>query len=228
MSDVAATEKRPDRQQALAVDEFFYFFLRLRKNEVRRVARVLRERYPDESPQQLARRLVDAKTGLAAIGGGLLYLPQMVPGLGQALKLMGVVGAGSMLTRMHLYLILEIAAVYGEDVDDTARVMEMVAVVGAGSMLTRMHLYLILEIAAVYGEDIDDTARVMEMVAVVGATGFGAAAPQLLARFNLSPIFWVPAGALSMTLVTRLIGLGATRLYQARSRAAGDATVPTG
>jgi hypothetical protein len=190
MSDVAATEKRPVHPQALAVDEFFYFFLRLRKNEVRRVARVLRERYPDESPQQLARRLVDAKTGLAAIGGGLLYLPQMLPGMGQVFKMMGVVGAGSMLTRMHLYLILEIAAVYGED--------------------------------------IDDTARVMEMVAVVGATGFGAAAPQLLARFNLSPIFWVPAGALSMTLVTRLIGLGATRLYQARSRAAGDATVATG
>jgi hypothetical protein len=190
MNDVSATDPSGGRPQTLAIEEFFYFFLRLRKNEVRRVVRVLRERYPDESPRRLARRLVDAKTGLAAIGGGLLYLPQMLPGLGQGLKLMGVVGAGSMLTRMHLYLILEIAAVYGED--------------------------------------IDDTARVMEMVAVVAATGIGAAAPTLVARFNLSPLYWVPAGALSMTLVTRLIGLAATRLYEARTAAAPDGAVLAG
>jgi hypothetical protein len=190
MNDVSATDPSGGRPQTLAIEEFFYFFLRLRKNEVRRVVRVLRERYPDESPRRLARRLVDAKTGLAAIGGGLLYLPQMLPGLGQGLKLLGVVGAGSMLTRMHLYLILEIAAVYGED--------------------------------------IDDTARVMEMVAVVAATGIGAAAPTLVARFNLSPLYWVPAGALSMTLVTRLIGLAATRLYEARTAAAPDGAVLAG
>jgi len=190
MNDVSSTDSQIGRPQTLATEEFFYFFLRLRKNEVRRVARVLRERYPDDSPRQLARRLVDAKTGLAAIGGGLLYLPQMLPGLGQGLKLLGVVGAGSMLTRMHLYLILEIAAVYGED--------------------------------------IDDSARVLEMVAVVAATGLGATAPTLVARLNLSPLYWVPAGALSMTLVTRLIGLAATRLYEARMAAVPDGAVLAG
>jgi hypothetical protein len=35
------------------------------------------------------------------------------------------------LTRLHLYLILEIALLYGKDIDDQARVPEMLAVVAA-------------------------------------------------------------------------------------------------
>ncbi|NBC13484.1 MAG: hypothetical protein GVY09_09095 [Gammaproteobacteria bacterium] len=122
------------RRQSLAAEEFFYFFLRLRKNEIRRTVRQLEQQFPDEDLRRRARRLVDAKTGLAALGGGLLYVPSLFPAAGQVLKLAGVVGAASMLTRMHLYLILEIAAVYGEDIDDLARVPELIAVVAATGM----------------------------------------------------------------------------------------------
>ena len=119
------------RIQSLSTDEFFYFFLRLRKSEIRRTVRVLQGRYPEESPAQLARRLIEAKATLASIGGTLLHLPLLFPGLGQVLKLIGVVGATSLLTRMHLYMILEIALVFGKDIDDQARVPEMAAVVAA-------------------------------------------------------------------------------------------------
>ncbi len=122
------------RRQSLAAEEFFYFFLRLRKNEIRRTVRQLEAQFPDDDLRTRARRLVDAKTGLAAVGGGLLYVPGLFPAAGQFLKLAGVVGAASLLTRMHLYLILEIACVYGEDIDDLARVPEMLAVVGATGM----------------------------------------------------------------------------------------------
>jgi uncharacterized protein (DUF697 family) len=122
----------PDRQlQGLATEEFFYFFLRLRKSEIRRSVQTLRDRYPDEPPEALARRLIAAKTGLSLLGGALLYAPALVPGAGQAIQLLGLVGATSMLTRMHLYLILEIAHLYGRDIDDSARVPEMLAVVAA-------------------------------------------------------------------------------------------------
>ena len=46
---------------------------------------------------------------------------------GQALKILGVAGGASVLTRMHLYLIMEIALLYGKDIEDQARVPEMVA-----------------------------------------------------------------------------------------------------
>ncbi len=117
--------------QSLTTEQFFYFFLRLRKGEVRRTVQTLRGRYPDEDPKQLAHRLIVAKSRLAMLGGSLLHLPLVVPGIGPALKLLGLVGATSMLTRMHLYLILEIALVYGRDIDDSARVPEMSAVVAA-------------------------------------------------------------------------------------------------
>lgn len=129
--------------QSLTTDQFFYFFLRLRKGEVRRTVQSLTSRYPDERPEQLAQRLIAAKSRLAILGGGLLNLPLAVPGVGQALKLAGMVGATSMLTRMHLYLILEVALVFGKDIDDRARVSEMAAVVAATGLSSATSLWLL-------------------------------------------------------------------------------------
>jgi len=117
--------------QSLSTEEFFYFFLRLRKGEIRRTVATLRERYPDETERQLAMRLIQSKTRLSLLGGTLMNLPHLLPGVGLVIKMIGTVGASSMMTRLHLYLILEIALVYGRDLDDKARVTEMAAVVAA-------------------------------------------------------------------------------------------------
>lgn len=104
-----------------------------------------------------------------------MHLPVLLPGLGQALTLLGFVGGASAITRMHLYLILEIALVYGKD--------------------------------------IEDEARVSEMAAVVAVTGAAAAAPLLVHALELNPLYTIPAGGLTATAVTRLIGERAIRLY---------------
>lgn len=57
--------------QPLAVEEFFYFCLRLRNSEVRRVAQLTIARYPDENPEQIAHRLINSKGGLSPLGGAL-------------------------------------------------------------------------------------------------------------------------------------------------------------
>ena len=115
--------------QSVLTDKFFYFFLRLRKNQVRKVVDSINIRFPEETLDQRARRLIEAQTSLSFLGGALVQLPMLIPGLGLALGLMGFVGGASALTRMHLYLILEIALLYGRDIDDQARVPEMVSVV---------------------------------------------------------------------------------------------------
>ena len=161
--------------QSLSTEEFFYFFLRLRKGEIRRTVAMLRERYPSETERQLAARLIRSKARLSLLGGTLLNLPVLLPGAGLLLKMIGIVGATSMLTRLHLYLILEIALVFGND--------------------------------------IDDQARVAEMAAVVAATGLGIAAPLLVRVFGLHPVYSLPAGGLSATATTRLIGYTAVRFY---------------
>lgn len=117
--------------QTILTDNFFYFFLSLRKNRIEKVVEAINSRFPEETPSQRARRLIAAQTPLSFLGGVLTELPMLIPGLGQALGLLGLVGGTSVLIRMHLYLILEIARLFGKDINDEARVPEMVSVVMA-------------------------------------------------------------------------------------------------
>ena len=128
--------------QDILTENFFYFFLRLRKGHVRKMVEIMNARYPGETLEQRARRLVSAQTPLSFLSGTLLHLPMLIPGLGQALRLLGFVGGAAMLTRMHLYLILEIALLYGRDIDDQARVPEMVSVVAATGLAAGAPLLL--------------------------------------------------------------------------------------
>lgn len=138
-----ATDDAPFQDtQSMLTDEFFYFFLRLRKARIRVVVEAIRVRFPDETPEQLARRLIAAQTQLSFLGGALLHLPWLIPGLGQTLQLLGLVGGGTALTRMHLYLILEIALLFGKDIDEQERVPEMAAVVAATGLAAGTPLLL--------------------------------------------------------------------------------------
>jgi hypothetical protein len=121
----------PQHLQSILTEEFFYFFLSLRKSRIRKVVEAIQARFPDETPEQLARRLISAQSQLTFLGGTLMHLPMLIPGLSQMLQLLDFVGGASILTRMHLYLILEIALLHGKDIDDQARVPEMVSVVAA-------------------------------------------------------------------------------------------------
>jgi hypothetical protein len=118
-------------RQSILADQFFYFFFRLRKDRIRKVVGSIHACYPGETAEQKARRLIAAQTPLSFLGGALMHLPMLVPGLGQAFQVMGLVGGASAITRMHLYLILEIALLYDRDIEDSARVQEMLAVVAA-------------------------------------------------------------------------------------------------
>lgn len=133
--------------QSQTIDQLFYFFLGLRKGEIRGRVKSLQTRYPDETPEQLARRLVNAQLPLAMLGGTLVDLPLYLPGTGTALKLLGVVGGASALIRLHLSLILEIALLFGHDIDDRARLKDMWVVLcatalAAGAPLTARTLGL--------------------------------------------------------------------------------------
>lgn len=122
------------RTQGMVTDEFLYFFLRLRKGEVRRVVQRVKSLYPDESPEQLARRLVNTQSVLSFVGGSVLHVPQLLPVAGNVWKLAGFAGGASIMTRMHLYLILEIALLYGQDIEDKARVPELMGVIAASGV----------------------------------------------------------------------------------------------
>jgi uncharacterized protein (DUF697 family) len=121
----------PASRQSILADQFFYFFLRLRKTRIRKVVEAINAGYPQDTVEQKARRLIESQTPLSFLGGAFMHLPALIPGLGQAIQVLGFVGGASAITRMHLYLIMEIALLYGKDIDDEARVPEMLAVVAA-------------------------------------------------------------------------------------------------
>lgn len=125
---------RQMKPQGLATDQFFYFFLRLRKNEVKRVVLRAQSLYPDDSQERLARRLINTQSTLSFMAGALLHLPMLLPAANSAMKFVGFAGGTSIMTRMHLYLILEIAHIYGHDVDDRARVPEMMAIIASSGL----------------------------------------------------------------------------------------------
>ncbi len=129
-----------DSRQGILADQFFYFFLRLRKERIRKVVEAVNARYPEESTEQKARRLISVQTPLSFLGGSLMHLPRLIPGLGYAFEFLGIVGGTSALSRMHLYLILEIALLYGKNIDDEARVPEMLSVVAATGLAAGVSL----------------------------------------------------------------------------------------
>ena len=126
----------PDPEaQGPATDKFFYFFFGLRKGEIRRRVAMLRARHPEEDPEQLARRLVAAQAPLSLLGGALLHVPMFLPNVGPILKLLGVAGAATAMMRMHISLLLEIALLFGRDIDERARLAEMATVIAATGLV---------------------------------------------------------------------------------------------
>jgi len=123
-------------QQGHTTDKFFYFFMGLRKGEIRRRVKKLKDEFPNESPEQLARELISAQIPLSLLGGTLIHAPMYIPGIGPAAKMFGVAGGATVVIRMHLTLILEIAMLFGHDIDEKKRLKEMAAVVGTSGLVS--------------------------------------------------------------------------------------------
>jgi hypothetical protein len=127
-----APARRP--HWGLSTEKFFYFFMGLRKGEIRKQVQMMQARYPDEGPGQLARRFVAAQTPLSFLGGALTHLPMLVPALGPPLKLFGIAMGSSVMIRLNMTLLLQIAMLYGHDIDDRARLKEMAVIVAASGL----------------------------------------------------------------------------------------------
>ncbi|MFI5305196.1 MAG: hypothetical protein ACHQYP_10440 [Nitrospiria bacterium] len=119
------------KTQSIMTDDFFYFFLQLRKSRIRTVVERVRKLHPEKTTEQLAEQLIESTANLSLVAGSLVSLPLMFPGLHGILRYVGLVAGSAVITRMHLYLILEIALLYGKDIDNSERVSEMIAVVAA-------------------------------------------------------------------------------------------------
>ena len=65
----------------LATEKYFYFFMGLRKGEIRKQVSMMKSRYPDDTPRQLARRFVSSQAPLSLLGGAKEATTDDTPGL---------------------------------------------------------------------------------------------------------------------------------------------------
>ena len=115
----------------LSTEKFFYYYMGLRKSEVRRHVQTMRDRFPDDSPPQLARRIVSTQLPLSLLGGALLHVPMLFPTIGPALKALGIATGTAAMIQLNMSMLLEIALLYGHDIDDRARVKDIAAIIAA-------------------------------------------------------------------------------------------------
>lgn len=117
-------------QQGVYTEEFLFFFMGLRKCHCRHMVGRFRKKYPSDSPEKLAGRLVRAQAALSFTAGILGRLQSGMSSTG-LLRLAGVAGRTVILSRMHVSLILKIALIFDRDIDDKERIPEIVAVIAA-------------------------------------------------------------------------------------------------
>lgn len=123
-----------DTKWSLATEKFFYYYMGLRKNDLRKQVAMMRTRYPDDSTEQLARRFISAQIPLSLVGSSLIHIPTFVPTLGPAFRFMGLASGTTVMMILNMTLAMQIAYLYGFDLDDRSRLKELLAIVAATAL----------------------------------------------------------------------------------------------
>ena len=115
----------------LATEKFLYYCMGLRKGDMRAQVATMQARYPNDTPERLARRFIAAQAPLSMVSSALIHLPAVVPTLGPAFRFLGMASGTTLMMILNMTLVMQIALIYGLDLDDRARVRELMAVVAA-------------------------------------------------------------------------------------------------
>lgn len=154
----------------LATEKYFYFFMGLRKGEIRKQVAMMKSRYPEDSPHQLARRFVASQAPLSLLSGALFHAPMLVPTIGPAIKLLGIAAGSSLMVRLNMTLVLQIALLFGRDIDSRARLKELAAIIAATGLTTYTSQLPQLADYSLHHKGIIGGAAVMTMSQIIGET----------------------------------------------------------
>ena len=107
----------------IGIDWLMTFLGRADTDKVRQTVAKMRSQYPDETPEQIANRLIVQKTWE---GGRLGLLTNIIPPI--AALFLGIELIAT--TKLQTEMVYEIAAAYGLDLDESARRGEVLAIFG--------------------------------------------------------------------------------------------------
>ena len=115
----------------LATEKFFYYCMGLRKGDMRGQVAAMKSRYPNDTPERLARRFIAAQVPLSMVSGALVHLPTVIPVAGPAFRFLGLASGTTLMMVLNMTLVMQIALIFGYDIDDKARIKELLAVIAA-------------------------------------------------------------------------------------------------
>lgn len=115
----------------IASEKFFYYCMGLRKGDLSKQVTIMRSRYPDDSTERLARRFIAAQIPLSLVGSALIHVPAAIPAIGPAFRFLGLASGTTATMILNMTLLMQIALLYGYDIDDRARFKELMAVIAA-------------------------------------------------------------------------------------------------
>lgn len=116
---------------SLATEKFFYYCMGLRKGDVRGQVAMMKSRYPNDTPERLARRFIAAQVPLSMVSSALVHIPTVIPMAGPAFRFLGVASGTTLMLVLNMTLFMQIALIFGYDIDDKARIKELLAVIAA-------------------------------------------------------------------------------------------------
>ena len=125
-----------DQKLDLATEKFFYYCMGLRKGEMRNQVETMKSRHPNETPERLARRFIAAQTPLSLVSSVLIHLPAVIPVAGPVFRFLGLASGTTLMMVLNMTLVMQIAQIFGYDLDDRARIKELIAVIAATAAAT--------------------------------------------------------------------------------------------
>jgi len=120
----------------LATEKFFYYCMGLRKGDMRKQVEMMKLRYPEDTPERLARRFIAAQMPLSMFSSALIHLPTVIPVAGPAIRFLGVASGATLIMVLNMTLVMQIALIFDYDIDDRARIKELLAVIATTAAAT--------------------------------------------------------------------------------------------
>jgi hypothetical protein len=195
--------------------------LRLDKGEIVSRARLLTERHPDASENKLALKTSRAMARRAAAIGVVAASPALIPGIGTAISIIGILPEEIYLMQKQCEMVLQIAALYGFELESDERLFEIITL--AANPVKAIDVFMIAKY---------DLRRMAAKAAVqlgsrsARAGGIGARAAGRGAVRRLPAVGFLAGGVINYFSFASL-GKKAASFYEEKYRLSEDAEPPS-
>jgi hypothetical protein len=172
---------------------------RLDKEKIVSSVAKLKRNHPGETQEQLARRVARSAASISAVAGIAGASPALIPGVGLAISVVGIVPEEIYLTRRKCSMLLQIATIYGFDPSNPERLYEIIALIENSPRMIQTLMTAKDDVARLMTRAVVGLGRVPARGAVIGTKAASRGAVRFLPAIGL-----VASGAINYFAIRNL------------------------